>query len=78
MHMQHHEQMTSEPILIDTATAVVFILKMRGQTKNPETARSARKHIYHLAECGKLTNHGAGRGGKALWDLRELAKPYRN
>lgn len=63
--------------LIDTETACVFLIRMRKQEKNPRTMLAARQHIFYLARAGKLTRHGDSTPKSALWDLKELARPYR-
>lgn len=68
----------NKPILIPTDVACAFILGCRNQQTNADTLAKAREHIYNLAKNGKLTRHGTPKRGGALWDLRELAKPYRN
>lgn len=68
----------SKPALVDTDTACVFIIRVREQHKTDETMTAARQHVYYLAKTGRLTRHGGSKRGQARWDLRELARPYRN
>jgi len=66
----------TNPILIPTDVAAAFIVSCRGQVKNADTLAKAREHIYYLAKNDKLTRHGEPKRNGALWDLRELAKPF--
>lgn len=65
----------SKPVLVDTDTACVFIIRAREQDKTVASMKAARKHVYYLARVGKLTRYGGRQS--ALWDLKELARPYR-
>lgn len=64
------------PILVDTETACLFLVRMRKQEKNPKTMLAARQTIFYLARAGKLTRHGGRAPTTARWDLKELARPY--
>lgn len=67
----------SKPVLVTTDVACVFIVQAREQDKTAATLKAAREHIYYLAKIGVLTRYGGSKRNAALWDLRELAKPYR-
>lgn len=63
--------------LVDTETACVFLIRMRKQEKTEKTMLAAKQSIFYLARVGKLTRHGGSTPNSALWDLKELARPYR-
>lgn len=65
------------PTLVDTETACVFLIRMRKQDKNERTMLASKQHIFYLARIGKLTRYGGSTPKSALWDLKELARPYR-
>lgn len=67
-----------KPFLITTDVASTFIVRCRNQEVTPENTKAARERIYYLAKQGALTRHGEAKRGRALWDLHELAKPYRH
>lgn len=66
-----------KPILVDTETAALFIVRCRHKPVDEESMRSARKHIYNCADRGYLTRYGESKRGRQLWDLRELGRQYR-
>jgi len=45
---------------------------------NAVTLKAARERVYYLAKQGMITKHGGATRGQALWDLRELAEPYKS
>lgn len=67
----------SEPFLVTTDVASTFIVKCRNQEVTPATLKAARDHVYYAAKQGYITRHGNPKRGKALWDLHELVRPYR-
>lgn len=69
--------MPSRVILVPTDIAALFVARCRHQQPTQDQIRAAREHVYYLAKQGKLTRHGAPKRGRALWDLVELAEPYR-
>jgi len=68
----------AEPFLVTTDVASTFIVKCKNQEVTPANLKAARERIYYLAKTGVLTRHGGGKRGQGLWDLHELARPYRH
>lgn len=68
--------MSDRPVLVSTEEAVIFLLMCQNKARTPEAMKATREHIYYLAKTGTLTRHGAAKRGQALWDLKELVKPY--
>ena len=69
---------TSKPVLVTTDVAATFIVRCRNQDVNAVTLKAARERVYYLAKQGMITKHGGATRGQALWDLRELAEPYKS
>jgi len=66
-----------KPFLITTDVAATFIVRCKNQETTPANLKAARERVYYLAKHAVLTRHGGGKRGQALWDLHELAEPYR-
>ncbi len=71
------EAVTDKPFLVTTDVAATFIVKCKRQEVNAVTLKAARERVYYLAKQGVITRHGIPKRGQSLWDLRELAEPYR-
>lgn len=67
----------AKPFLVPTDVASTFIVRCRNQEVTQDTIKAAREHIYYAAKQGYITRHGGPQRGRALWDLHELVRPYR-